>query len=110
MASDGLTKIISNLIHNAVKYCHSEIKLTLDEKAMPGQIILRFMNDGDTVHEEQRSRIFEPFYRYGNNSAAVGSGIGLALVQSLTQLHSGSIIYNVEDNLNTFVLMFPIAQ
>jgi signal transduction histidine kinase len=68
-----------------------------------------FENDGYIVKKEMAEKIFEPFYRIKETTYQKGTGIGLALARSLTQLHKGSLeMAFMQSNLNTFVLTLPL--
>jgi signal transduction histidine kinase len=71
--------------------------------------MIEFSNDGVLIPATMRERIFEPFYRIKENIKQKGTGIGLTLARSLTQLHQGKLY--VKENtgtLNTFVLWLPL--
>jgi ligand-binding sensor domain-containing protein/signal transduction histidine kinase len=104
---DGVIKIVSNLIDNAIKYCHSQISVIVQLE--DAHAVLRVTNDGDIIPEEERQSIFEPFYRSGNTMTA-GTGIGLSLARSIALLHNGSLEYSVEGGLNTFTLVMPLNR
>lgn len=103
---DGAIKIVSNLIDNAIKYCHSQITLTVQSDPSGDHAILCVMNDGDIIPENERENIFEPFYRSGNTMTA-GAGIGLSLAKSIALLHNGNLEYSAEGGLNSFTLRLP---
>ncbi|WP_346319170.1 two-component regulator propeller domain-containing protein [Chitinophaga sp. YIM B06452] len=103
---DGVIKIVSNLIDNAIKYCRSRIILTLEADTPGENAVVCITNDGDIIPEEERGSIFEPFYRSGNTMTA-GTGIGLSLAKSIALLHNGRLEYSVKDGLNTFTLTLP---
>lgn len=106
---EALTKIINNLVENAIKYCHKKIKLSIEHSNSGAQVILKVENDGKNVPERERAHIFEPFFRFNHNGIA-GSGIGLTLVHSLVQLHNGRIAYAVVNDMNVFSVTFPIKK
>ncbi|WP_440649233.1 ligand-binding sensor domain-containing protein [Chitinophaga sp. 22620] len=103
---DGVIKIVSNLIDNAIKYCRSRIVLTLGSDPAGENAVVCITNDGDIVPEKERESIFEPFYRSGN-TMTTGTGIGLSLAKSIALLHKGSLEYSVHEGLNTFTLTLP---
>ena len=78
----GLTKIISNLLTNAVKYADSYIRISL--KVEEGHLLFTIANDGVLVPQDMREEIFKPFIRYNNEQSNTvgGTGIGLALARS----------------------------
>ena len=55
-----------------------------------------------------RLKIFEPFYRLKESLKQQGTGIGLALAKSLTELHNGDLyVKDSPEGLNIFVLSLP---
>jgi signal transduction histidine kinase len=70
---------------------------------------IEITNDGALIPSGMRERIFEPFYRIRENPKQKGTGIGLTLARSLTQLHQGSLfVKDTTDGINTFVLRLPL--
>ncbi len=107
-----VTKVISNLFTNAIKYAENMIRIELTETA-DNQILLRVTNDGVLIPVELKEKIFEPFFQIneGGSAARTGSGIGLALVQSLVELHKGSVFVDTAvQGLNSFVVLLPQKQ
>jgi signal transduction histidine kinase len=73
--------------------------------------VIRFCNDGKGVPEEFREKIFEPFFRLSSNKDKPGTGIGLPLAKSLTELHNGSLeISSGKLNEIIFILTLPVHQ
>jgi ligand-binding sensor domain-containing protein/signal transduction histidine kinase/DNA-binding response OmpR family regulator len=109
---EAFTKIISNLINNAIKYASSIIEVQLaehDENDDSFKVVIK--NNGYLIPYELRERIFEPFFRMKESEKQTGTGIGLSLSRSLTELHKGSLFLNDSaDNFNTFTLVLPIHQ
>ena len=106
---EALTKIINNLVENAIKYCDKKIEVSIDHSNSEDFAILKIENDGKTIPESVRNHIFEPFFRFNHNGIA-GSGIGLSLTHSLVQLHNGRIAYSVVNDMNVFSVAFPIKK
>lgn len=111
---EAFTKVISNLINNAIKYCDSFVQVTLDCSTDDKEnSSLNFVteNDGLLIPDRFKNEIFKPFTRLNNerDKMIMGTGIGLALTKSLTELLKGSITYRVENNLNVFHVIFPIG-
>jgi signal transduction histidine kinase/ligand-binding sensor domain-containing protein/CheY-like chemotaxis protein len=109
---EAFTKIISNLINNAIKYASSVIEIELAEHAEndPNFAIV-VKNNGYLIPAELRNRIFEPFFRMKESEKQTGTGIGLSLSRSLTDLHKGSLFLSDSvNNFNIFTLILPIHQ
>lgn len=109
---EALTKILSNLFNNAIKYAKSEINLTLKKEADTFQIIIS--NDGEKIKHHLQDKIFEPFYQIDDNNSdriLTGTGLGLPLARSLAELHNGELVYvPSDDHFNYFKLILPNIQ
>jgi two-component system sensor histidine kinase GlrK len=94
---------VGNLLSNAIRFSPEGgvIRITLTRQ--PGCVRMDFMDQGPGVHENDRSRIFEPFYRGVRQpaDAARGSGIGLSIVQEYIQAHGGRVEV-MQDGPRTF--------
>jgi signal transduction histidine kinase/ligand-binding sensor domain-containing protein len=107
---DALRKIISNLLSNAIKYADKIVTLRLfRDDALAGKLVLEIENDGYPIPVEIREKIFEPFYRVKETSRQKGTGIGLTLARSLTELHGGRLyLKDHKGSTNIFVLEIPL--
>ena len=104
---EAITKIISNLLSNALKYAGSRVDMFLEPGTeRENDIRIRVNNDGNLVPEELRERIFEPFYQIDNNRPGEkGTGLGLSLARSLAELHHGRLFLDTNvKQYNSFVL------
>ncbi len=110
--AEAFRKILSNLINNAIKYADGQVMIRLlpfNSEDRVFQIELR--NDGFIIPEDQREKIFEPFYRLKETARQAGTGIGLPLARSLAELHKGVLeLKSSQDNMNVFQLSLPIHQ
>lgn len=105
---DAFTKIISNLLDNAIKYCKTRVVTRLAPPSEEEHYFTIYVaNDGKPIPEEERSRIFELFYRSRFTESISGAGIGLALTKSLLDLHGGTIRLDTTKNLITFEIKLP---
>ena len=112
---EAFTKIISNLLNNAVKYSEHYIHVSLEvtEGDESNVFRIRTVNDGVIIPREMREEIFQPFVRFNereDGKVTTGTGIGLALSRSLAELHQGTLAMGEEENSNTFCLTLPIVQ
>lgn len=112
---EAFTKIISNLLNNAVKYSEHYIHVSLEvtEGDESNVFRIRTVNDGVIIPREMREKIFQPFVRFNereDGKVTTGTGIGLALSRSLAELHQGTLAMGEEENSNTFCLTLPIVQ
>ncbi len=88
---EKLEVILNNLISNSFKYIldNGEIKVIIDEDSE--YLILRVVDNGKGIPEEDVSSIFNRFYQVEGSSRYGSSGIGLELVKQFVELHKGKI-------------------
>ena len=86
----AITRAITNLIDNAVKYGGGEI--TLAAAAVNGEIQVEISDHGPGVPPEEIERLKRPFTRLENaRTNATGTGLGLAIVERIARLHEGRL-------------------
>ncbi|MGH7926897.1 MAG: sensor histidine kinase, partial [Candidatus Binatia bacterium] len=86
-----LFRLVFNLAENAIKYTPAggRIDVTLAQRA--GSAVLEVKDNGRGIAPEDQEHIFERFYRGDPAREGNGTGLGLALVHSIVQLHQGEI-------------------
>lgn len=97
--TDKVVKILNNLLGNAMKYSPSGSKVRLEMNTNSQQLQISVVDNGPGIPQEQRTKIFERYYRFENHQKGKfnwGTGIGLYYVRKLVQLHHGQI--QVSDN------------
>jgi PAS domain S-box-containing protein len=88
-----LAQVVSNLLNNAAKYTPEGGRIWLTAECGDGQVVLRVRDNGQGIAPEFLPHVFGLFTQ-GDRSPARsegGLGIGLALVRSLVELHSGTV-------------------
>lgn len=88
-----LRSLVRNLLENARRYGKDPIEVGVSTEA--NETVLWVQDRGPGVHEADRERIFEPFYRpQGHREGKDGGvGLGLALVKSIAEHHGGTVRY-----------------
>lgn len=133
---EKLRRILENLVNNAIKYTHRGgfVRLTIGfedgetdshsesekadtnapdgEDAAAGWIVMRVADDGMGIAPEELDQIFELYKQAGQsaNRRYRGTGLGLAVVRDLTELHGGTVA--VESRVkegSTFTVRIPYA-
>lgn len=112
IAGDGrlLTRLFYNLIHNAYRYSDVSGKVTVMLTSTPDSAIIAIKNTGPGIPEKDLPFIFERFYRADKSRTREtgGTGIGLALVQQITNIHKGTISVQSKVGQETeFVVQLP---
>lgn len=107
---EAVTKILSNLFNNALKYSESAIHVELTANDTSFKVSVT--SDGAKISPTDSLKIFEPFFQLDNKADNNGVGIGLPLCRTLAHLQHGEV--EVEDNpdrnTNTFILTLPLKQ
>lgn len=104
---DAFTKIISNLLNNALKYGKTKVFTQLTAPGADHHFKITVSNDGDPIPAADQQKIFELFFRSKLTETVAGTGIGLYLARSLTELHGGSIRLTGNGEQICFELLFP---
>lgn len=105
---EKLQIIFNNLVSNALKYAQKDDKVLIGLNADKDYFHLSVADSGPGIAPEERKRIFEWFYQSGNKNKKSGTGIGLALVKSLTELHHGTVQVDSEPKKGTvFTISIP---
>jgi len=108
---EALTKIISNLLNNAIKYAKKDVHISLNTDESGDFFLIEIKNDGSIITEKFKEKIFEPFFRMNNDENTTGTGIGLTLARSLADLHKGFLTLEPSINdKNIFLLKLPVNQ
>jgi two-component system sensor histidine kinase TctE len=84
-----LSEVLSNLIDNALRYGHTGGHVTLMVEAGK-QPTLSVQDDGPGIPVEERTKIFERFYRMQTEDSD-GSGLGLSIVEEIVRLHDATV-------------------
>ncbi len=91
----GLTEVVEELINNALKYTpdHGTIRVSATVDSHVNMARVSVSDSGPGVPEEDREKVFQPFFRTtaARSSTRPGTGIGLSFVQAMVQAASGNI-------------------
>jgi signal transduction histidine kinase len=85
-----LSRMVSNLVDNALRYARSEVELSVT--VCDGSALISVTDDGPGIPEADRERIWDRFVRLDDDrsQASGGSGLGLAIVRELAVAHGGT--------------------
>jgi len=102
------TRAVTNLVNNALRFTPDggTIKVTLQASAEAA--IVSVSDTGVGIPAEHLPRVFDRFYQADPSRSSVGSGLGLALVKSIVELHRGSATIDSKvDRGTTVTLVWP---
>jgi signal transduction histidine kinase len=109
-----LERAFTNLISNAIKFTPSQGKVAVSLIPYLGfknNRIVEFSvaDTGPGIGNEERERIFEPFYRGKDAPVTDGLGLGLSIVKQIVDLHQGRILLETEAHRgSTFSILLPV--
>jgi signal transduction histidine kinase len=106
---EQIKQVFINLIINSLQAMENSLakKLTIATSKLDDYISIKISDTGCGLSQEQINSIFEPFY----STKEKGVGLGLSIVHSIIQAHSGRIEVSSEVNKGTsFTVIFPIAH
>lgn len=108
--TEALNKIISNVISNAVKYCDSHVIISLSDIHIEANTFtIKVKSNGKLIQMEMKEKIFDTFFRIKETRSKPGTGLGLGLSRSLTELLQGSLILDdPENDMNVFSIILTI--
>jgi two-component system sensor histidine kinase TctE len=87
-----LRELLSNLLDNAVRYTPEGGIITVEIGSdRDGDALIAVRDTGPGVPDDERGKVFEPFYR-GRDSLATGTGLGLAIVRTIADAHGASVV------------------
>jgi signal transduction histidine kinase/CHASE2 domain-containing sensor protein len=108
--ADLLSRAVENLVSNAIKYSPDSTEVTLSARAEDEYIALEVADHGYGIPPADLERVFEKFYRVPRveDAGVPGTGLGLALVREIAELHHGSVSVRSEVGQGSaFTLRIP---
>ena len=95
-----------NLIDNAIKFSPRKSKIGININEKQGFVCVSITNSG-SISENDRNKIFNKFYRTDASHTTEGSGIGLAIVKKILDLHGFSVQVFSDSEAVTFLVKIP---
>lgn len=111
--SDAITRIVINLITNAVTYSDHQRWLSVRARAAGDAAVIEVEDKGIGIAREDQARIFERFVRLDGSLVRErrGLGLGLCVVRSLVRAHGGDISVASQPGVgSTFTVRLPLGQ
>ncbi|GAA3486069.1 ATP-binding protein [Streptomyces cremeus] len=86
-----LERAAANIVENAVKYSPPGVPVAVAASALGDRVEVRVTDRGPGVPDDSKSRIFEPFQRYGDAPRGAGVGLGLAVARGFVEAMGGTL-------------------
>lgn len=103
----AFTSVVVNLLENALKYSSKHVVIKLEQNK---NICLSVIDSGQGIPAEEKEKVFDKFYRIGNEETrkSKGTGLGLYIVKNLVKRHGGSIsVFDNKPEGSIFLVQFP---
>jgi two-component system cell cycle sensor histidine kinase PleC len=103
----AIKQIMINLLSNAIKFTAPNGKILVQVKNNLDEVIIRVIDNGVGINQEDLPRLARPFEQVENEHARSnqGSGLGLALSRSFAEMHGGSLTIASEVGVGTMVIV-----
>jgi signal transduction histidine kinase len=108
---EALSQALINLVNNAIKYSPDEKAIAVSARREGDRVLVSVRDRGIGIPKNEQRRIFEKFYRVETSvvHTTKGSGLGLALVQHITEAHGGHVeVVSAPGEGSTFTLSLPV--
>ena len=109
---DGITRVIYNLIDNAVKFAAEGSCITIRLYKDGGKAYVSVADRGETIPADDLPFIFDRFHKSDRSRSMdkSGLGLGLYLVKTILNSHDEDIAVKSEDGVTEFVFTLPLAE
>ncbi len=107
----GLEVVVRNLIENAIKYSPEQGKVMLVVRHQDDGLHLEVSDEGSGIPDPEKGRIFDMFYRSGNEDQreTKGTGLGLYLAREITHRNGGTIrVADQRPRGSRFIVHWPV--
>ncbi len=111
--ADLLSRAIGNLVSNAVKYSPPKTEVVISARNAANGVSIEVADQGYGIPEDSMNRVFEKFYRVPRvqDVDVPGTGLGLALVREIAELHGGSVAVRSSVGAGSvFTLWVPCSE
>ncbi|MBK7866027.1 MAG: PAS domain-containing sensor histidine kinase [Ignavibacteriales bacterium] len=103
---DRTLQVFENILSNAVKFTGPGGRITIFARLRKNELEVIISDTGIGIPKKDLPHIFQKFYRVSRSDNSIpGSGLGLALVKQIIDLHKGFITLKSEENNGTTVIM-----
>jgi signal transduction histidine kinase len=108
--SQLILQLLANLIENSINHGNEAPLISITIKDDDGGLQLIVADDGPGIPDDELSKVQERFYRVDKSRSSKGSGLGLALVTAIVNLHGGKIKLSGNNPGLVVQIDFPASQ
>ena len=109
--ADGrlLWRVMDNLFNNVVKYAMPETRVYVDVRTSEGNAVISVKNISRAALNVSAEELMERFVRGDTSRSTEGSGLGLSIAKSLTELQHGQFSISTDGDLFKAEITLPLA-
>lgn len=109
--ANKIQRVFDNLLRNAVTYSFNDTDIDITAIEQSHSLVIKFVNQGNTIPPERLEQIFEQFYRLdaSRGTSGGGAGLGLAIAKQIIELHNGTITAKSEDEQIELEVTLPLS-
>jgi signal transduction histidine kinase/DNA-binding response OmpR family regulator len=106
-----LRQAVSNLLENAIKYSPAGAEVSIEVSTPDSAVLVRVRDRGPGIPMSEIPFIFDRFYRAKGQRHVAGTGLGLALVRSIAEVHGGQVWVDSDPGQGSaFTLQLPAYE
>ena len=107
---DRMAQALGNIVSNAIKFTPAGGGISTTVRMQDHQLEIQVADTGLSIPENEREKIFEPFYRGSQGRRIVeGMGLGLSIARDIISAHGGEIkVTSPPGGGSTFILQIPV--
>ena len=102
-----LNQVWEKLIDNAIDAAPAQGNVTVTAARRGDSVVVRVMDDGPGIAEENRAHVFDPFFT--TKSASLNTGLGLDIARRFVHLNDGDIEFTSQPGHTVFRVRLPVA-
>jgi signal transduction histidine kinase len=104
-----LTQMFANLIENAIRHCPAGTAITCAAEVHGDEVAVSVSDDGPGIPANERDNVLRRLYRLEKSRTTAGSGLGLALVKAVADLHGARLTLGDATPGLRVEIVFPVA-
>lgn len=106
-----LQLVLSNLVHNAIKYSPGDSIIDLQVEIKDNKLILKIIDQGIGIPADEQKHIFNRYFRAENALLTQGTGIGLNIAKQHLENLGATLEFSSEENKgSTFTVQIPLEN
>lgn len=103
-------RVLDNLLGNCVKYALTGTRVYVDAAARGQRVVITVKNISRQSLNVPAEQLMERFVRGDESRTTAGSGLGLSIARSLTELQDGTFLLEIDGDLFKAIVEFPLAE